>query len=105
MSLTCVEGKADVRSVSCVSSIGRRRGTLSTNAAWSGVAAHAVMRKPARARARVRAWPGAAPRGPQLVGQSDLLGPSLLSTGCVLLPSSPDRAEQQLAGRHNKTVV
>ena len=25
-SLTCVDGKADVRSVSCVSSIGRRRG-------------------------------------------------------------------------------
>lgn len=47
MSLTWVEGKADVRSVSCVSSIGRRRGTLSTNAAWSGVAAHAVMRNPA----------------------------------------------------------
>ena len=38
-----------MRSVSCVSSIGRRRGTLSTNAAWSGVAAHAVMRNPAAA--------------------------------------------------------
>ena len=47
LSLTCVDGNADVRSVSCVSSIGRRRGTLSTKAAWSGVAAHAVMRKPA----------------------------------------------------------
>ncbi len=33
LSLTCVEGNADVRSVSCVSSIGRRRGTLSTKAA------------------------------------------------------------------------
>ena len=48
--LTWVLGKADVRSVSCVSSIGRRLGTLSTKAAWSGVAAHAVMRKPASQR-------------------------------------------------------
>ncbi len=46
-SLTWLEGKADVRSVSCVSSIGRRRGTEITNALWSGVAAQAVMRKPA----------------------------------------------------------
>lgn len=33
LSFTCVEGNADVRSVSCVSSMGRRRGTLSTKAA------------------------------------------------------------------------
>ena len=44
LSLTCVDGNADVRSVSCVSSTGRLRGTLSTNAAWSGVAAQAVIR-------------------------------------------------------------
>jgi hypothetical protein len=30
--------------------MGRRRGTLSTNADWSGVAAQAVMRKPASQR-------------------------------------------------------
>jgi hypothetical protein len=34
----------------CVSSMGLRRGTLSTNADWSGVAAQAVMRKPASQR-------------------------------------------------------
>ena len=38
------EGKVEVRSVSCVSSAMVRRGMLSTNAACSGVAAHAVMR-------------------------------------------------------------
>lgn len=47
LSFTCVDGNALVRSVSCVSSTGRLRGTLRTNAAWSGVAAHAVIRKPA----------------------------------------------------------
>ena len=47
LSLTCVEGKADVRRVSWVSSIGRLLGTLSTKAAWSGVAAHAVILNPA----------------------------------------------------------
>lgn len=34
----------------CVSSMGRLRGTLSTKALWSGVAAQAVMRKPASQR-------------------------------------------------------
>jgi len=34
LTLTCVEGNAEVRSVSCVSSAGRRRGMDSTNAAW-----------------------------------------------------------------------
>ncbi len=60
MSLTWVEGNADVRSVSCVSSIGRRRGTLSTNAAWSGVAAHAVMRNPAKHSVSNKAFPSPA---------------------------------------------
>lgn len=46
-SLTCEEGNALVLRVSCVSSVGRRRGTLSRNALWSGVAAQAVIRKPA----------------------------------------------------------
>jgi hypothetical protein len=41
---TCVDGKVDVRSVSCVSSNTSREGMLSTKAAWCGVAAHAVMR-------------------------------------------------------------
>jgi len=44
--LTCVLGKADVRRVSWVSSFGFLRGTLNTNAAWSQVAAVAVMRYP-----------------------------------------------------------
>ena len=47
-SFTWAEGKAEVRSVSWVSSVGRLRGTLRTNAAWSGVAAQAVILKPAR---------------------------------------------------------
>jgi len=41
-----VLGNALVRSVSCVSSAGLRRGMDSTNAAWSGVAAQHVILKP-----------------------------------------------------------
>ena len=37
----------DVRRVSCVSSGGLRLGMLRTRAAWKGVAAHAVILKPA----------------------------------------------------------
>ena len=44
--LTCVLGNAEVRSVSCVSSTGFLLGTLRTKAAWSQVAAVAVIRKP-----------------------------------------------------------
>jgi hypothetical protein len=46
LTFTCVLGKADVRSVSWVSSAGFLRGTLNTNAAWSQVAAAEVMRYP-----------------------------------------------------------
>lgn len=45
-SLICWDGNAVVRSVSWVSSLGDLRKMLSTNAAWSAVAAHAVMRYP-----------------------------------------------------------
>ena len=44
--LTWVLGNADVLSVSCVSSAGFRLGTLRTRAAWSLVAAVAVIRYP-----------------------------------------------------------
>lgn len=43
---TCWLGNAEVLRVSCVSSTGRLLGTLRTNAAWSHVAAVAVMRYP-----------------------------------------------------------
>ena len=46
-SLTWEEGKAEVLKVSCVSFSGLRRGTLSTKAAWSGVAAQDVILNPA----------------------------------------------------------
>lgn len=42
--LTWVLGKSDVRSVSWVSSVGFLLGTLKIKAAWSGVAAVAVIR-------------------------------------------------------------
>jgi hypothetical protein len=42
--LTWVLGKSDVRSVSCVSSVGFFLGMLRTRAAWSYVAAVEVMR-------------------------------------------------------------
>jgi hypothetical protein len=41
---TCWLGKADVLRVSCVSSVGFLLGTLKIKAAWSHVAAVAVMR-------------------------------------------------------------
>lgn len=47
VTLTCVLGKAEVRSVSCVSSAGFLLGTLRTKAAWSNVAAVAVILYPA----------------------------------------------------------
>jgi hypothetical protein len=46
VTLTCWLGKADVLRVSCVSSAGFLLGMLKINAAWSRVAAVAVMRKP-----------------------------------------------------------
>lgn len=46
LTFTCVLGKADVRSVSWVSSAGFLLGTLNTKAAWSQVAAVDVMRYP-----------------------------------------------------------
>lgn len=43
---TCALGNCDVRSVSCVSSLGRRLGMLRIRADWSMVAAIAVIRYP-----------------------------------------------------------
>ena len=44
VTFTCWLGKADVLRVSCVSSLGFLLGMLKINAAWSNVAAVAVMR-------------------------------------------------------------